>query len=311
MASSLQRGLVMNAMRIRVGSLVWVAVLAALGGCSFTFSRYVDGPLAGYIEQPLPKLRGPIARELSFEWVRFNTAGGYSGLVVNDRAIPKVRTLSDKVGYRIAQLLEMNREYSDRATAEALALFNEHGGRLGAAAPPEHLRGGGALQTLQVAGLALISADYDSLRRWIETRSGAIGRGAPPGSRLRIVMLQFMDGQPFRLDSRTRVASLMILERDGERSIAVLEGSDVQICINSCDLFPRKPTSSLLDARRASPEVREKVLFPDGLKARNAEGFDNVAGVYQYILLHHGLSRLARQRDQAASNKRRGRRGST
>jgi hypothetical protein len=210
---------------------------------------------------------------------------------------PRVKILSEKVGYQIARLLEMDREYSQRATLAALALLSEHDGRLrnSVSTNVNNMGGGGALVAAGQAGVALVSAQYGQLRGWIETRSGAIGPEAPRGSRLKVVMLRFFDSKPFRADSRVRVATLMILEDARGGSSFILEGSDVQVCFNSCDLFPRKPSAKPLDHSRASPEVLDEVLGSGGLEARKADGFDNIGGIYQYVLLHHGLTRLARQ----------------
>ena len=281
-------------MYVRVCHLAALVAIAAMSGCSFAVSRHVDGPLAGYLEEPLPRLAAPLARELSFEWVSFNTAGGYSALVVSDRTNREVKILSEKVGYRIAQLLEMDRPYSHQATLAALGLLAEHGGRSPVSSNVDRMGGGGALVAAGQAGVAATSAQYSQLRRWIESKSGAIGPGAPAGSRLTVVMLRFFDSRKFKLDSRVRVAVLMVLESAGRRSLSILEGSDVQTCINDCDLFPLKPTSERIDLRAASTDIRQEVLGIEGVKAREAEGFDGVAGIYHYVLLHHGLAGLAR-----------------
>ena len=150
-----------------------------------------------------------------------------------------------------------------------------------------------ALNAMAATGEALIKSDFISLRNWIEFKSGAIGKQAPEGSHLNVFFLQFFDAKSFQLDSRNRVVVFMVLTDKNGKLSSVLEGSDILNCEGECNLFQPKPTAKVLKIEAHSPEVRKQLWKPEGLDYLNDNGFDNISGIYQYLLLQHGLQKLS------------------
>jgi hypothetical protein len=144
----------------------------------------------------------------------------------------------------------------------------------------------------EVTGAAIIKSEFIKLRNWIESSSGAIGAQAPEGSHLSVSFLQFFDAQSFRLDSRNRVAVLMVLTRPKSNSISVLEGSDILTCGRECKLFKPKPTAKFIQDTDYSADVQKQLGTVEGTQYLIDNGFDFVSGLYQYILLQHGLQKL-------------------
>jgi hypothetical protein len=149
------------------------------------------------------------------------------------------------------------------------------------------------LNAMAAAGEAIIKSEFIDLRNWIEFKSGAIGKQAPEGSHLSVFFLRFFDAKSFQLDSRNRVAVFMVLTDKNGKSTSVLEGSDILNCEGECNLFQPKPTAKILNIQTHSPDVQKQLWKPDGLGYLNDNGFDNISGIYQYLLLQHGLQKLS------------------
>lgn len=97
----------------------------------------------------------------------------------------------------------------------------------------------------------MIKGDFDKLRNWLVTGSGAIGPEAPKDRHLSVFLLQFFDAQRFKLDSRMRVAVMLVSTDEGGIADTVPEGSDLLTCVNECKLFSPKPTAELVDRSKA------------------------------------------------------------
>jgi hypothetical protein len=149
------------------------------------------------------------------------------------------------------------------------------------------------LNSLAVVGEALIKSEFISLRNWIEFESGAIGEQAPKGSHLSLFYLRFFDAESFQLESRTRVAVFMVLTDSSGKTISVLEGSDILVCEGECNLFLPKPTARVFEEQTLSADVQQ-LWGPDGHEYLSDSGFDAIGGIYQYLLLQHGLHKLSK-----------------
>jgi hypothetical protein len=145
---------------------------------------------------------------------------------------------------------------------------------------------------LQAAGEGIIKSDFVKLRKWIESGSGAIGPQAPEGNHLSVFFLQFFDAESFQLDSRNRVAVFMVLTGPGGNSTSVLEGSDILTCGSECKLFKPKPTAKVIQAAGYSADVQKQLGTVEGRQYLIDNGFDFLSGLYQYLLLQHGLQKL-------------------
>lgn len=150
-----------------------------------------------------------------------------------------------------------------------------------------------ALGGLAAAGRALYQSEYNGMRAWLETQSGAIGPAAPQGRHLSVYLLQFFDAEAFQLDSRNRVAVLLVLTDENGESKTVLEGSDILNCEDQCNLFQPKPTAAVLPATGNSEDIQRLLFTEPGNRQMLDNGFDALSGFYWYILLHHGLQKLA------------------
>lgn len=148
------------------------------------------------------------------------------------------------------------------------------------------------LGAVQAAGETMIKSDFINLRNWIETKSGAIGAKAPEGNHLSVFFLQFFDAESFQLDSRNRVAVFMVLTDKNGATSSVLEGSDILNCEGECNLFKPKPTATIFATAAQSAEV-QKQFTPEGIEYLSGNGFDSMSGMYQYILIQHGLQKLS------------------
>jgi len=115
---------------------------------------------------------------------------------------------------------------------------------------------------LQALGEYFIKNDFINLRNWIEFKSGAIGDKAPEGNHLSVFFLQFFDAEAWQLDSRNRVAVLLVLTEGNGESTSVLEGSDILNCEDECNLFQPKPTAKLYEKTTQSTDV-QKLYWTD------------------------------------------------
>jgi len=150
------------------------------------------------------------------------------------------------------------------------------------------------LNALAAAGEESIKSEFISLRNWIEFESGAIGEQAPKGSHLSLFFLRFFDAESFQLDSRNRVAVFMVLTDSSGKTISLLEGSDILNCEGECNLFRPKPTARVFEQQAHSADVQRQLWSPDGHEYLTANGFDALGGIYQYLLLQHGLQKLSK-----------------
>jgi hypothetical protein len=57
-------------------------------------------------------------------------------------------------------------------------------------------------------------------------------------------------------------------------------------------LFKPKPTAKLFEKTTQSGDIQNLYLTKEGIDKLNAKGFDNISGIYQYVLLKHGLKKL-------------------
>lgn len=143
-------------------------------------------------------------------------------------------------------------------------------------------------------GEVFIKKDFMKLRNWIEINSGAIGTQAPEGNHLSVFFLQFFDAESFQLDSRNRVAVFMVLTDKNGVSTSVLEGSDILNCEGECNLFKPKPTAKVFEKTAHSVDVQKQLWTPEGTQYLIDNGFDYLSGIYQYILIQHGLQKLSK-----------------
>lgn len=150
------------------------------------------------------------------------------------------------------------------------------------------------LNSMAAVGEELIKTEFIGLRNWIEFESGAIGEQAPKGSHLSLFFLRFFDAESFQLDSRNRVAVFMVLTGSSGKTISVLEGSDILNCEGECNLFKPKPTARVFEQQDHSADVQRQLWSPDGHEYLNGNGFDALGGIYQYLLLQHGLHKLSK-----------------
>lgn len=150
----------------------------------------------------------------------------------------------------------------------------------------------GMLGAMAAAGEAMIKNDFNDLRNWLVTSSGAIGPRASKDRHLSVFFLQFFDAERFKLDSRMRVAVLLVLIDESSVVDTVLEGSDLLTCVNECKLFSPKPTAKLIDHSAHSRDVQDQLWSKEGLDYLTSNGFDSMSGIYQYLLLQQGLRKL-------------------
>lgn len=323
-----------------------------LSACVINITRYTDGPVTEYLQQPLPELDEPIARTLSVEQVSYNTASSQKGTMIGDLVAREIFILPASVGNEVGALLEMDKEFSKAATRAALNRIAEGrsearqagtSNKLGkpltgntsgrtqtyiqqheerareAYAQGDYLTGdinssaasnamridqafSGAQATSDVmfstlgavsaAGQGMIKSEFNTLRNWIEKSSGAIGASAPEGTHLSVFLLSYFDAKSFQLDSRMRAAVYLVLT-DKNGNTSVLEGSDILNCEGECNLFQPKPTAKVFDQLAPSNEVQRLLSTPDGLRSLEARGFEGPVGPYQFVLLKHGLAKLA------------------
>lgn len=328
-----------------------VFTLTMTSGCSFKMSRYSDGSLTNYFNQPIPKLKRPLAASLSLEVVNYQTAASMRGVVVSDLGgRGEIFYLPDDVGQQVEELLQLDREFSKDATIAALnaiAKARVHARRAhGYQTPPmapvtgsgsgryvehhselareayskgDYLRGDihnaaaanriaidqsfgqaqatanlafGVLGAAAAAGEALYKSKFNNLRNWLRTNSGAIGPEASKNRHLSVFFFEFFDAEPFQLDSRMRVAVMLVLTDKSGIVGTVLEGSDVLNCEKDCNLFTPKPTAHLIDHTTHSEDVRNQLWSKEGVDYLMGNGFGPLGGIYQYLLLQQGLRRL-------------------
>lgn len=340
------------------GNLTIAFIMVFFGsGCSFSVTRYTDGPLTGYLSEPIPTLARPVARTVNVEKIRFQTAAGFKGHMVSDMVAQEIYIIPSDLGREIKSTLNLDQEYSKTATYEALnilarnrantrlhqngtntleliqslptqnttsdsteryvrreeRLAKEAQDRGDYLAMDMHLSGAmnammidqsfaraqatantafAVLNAAAFVGEKLVKDEFLRLRNWIVYESGAIGDSAPEGSHLSLFFLQFFDAEAFQLDSRNRVAVFMVLTDASGNSTTALEGSDILNCESECNLFQPKSTATHLNTTAHSVDVQEQLWAPEGSKELNANGFDNVSGIYQYLLLRHGLQKL-------------------
>jgi len=326
-------------------------------GCSLHFTRYTDGPLTDYVNEPIPRLQKPLARTMSLEKVMYLTAASMKARMISDMTGREIIFIPADVGGKVKDQLKLDDAFSPDATRAGLNTIAEF--RLKAragespGAPPagssnapmnasteryiqrqemmakeaytkgEYLTGNihtsaasnaiainqsfaraqatadlafSVIGGMSAAGEALIKADFINLRNWIETQSGAIGPNAPEGSHLTVFFFQFFDAESFQFDSRGRLAVYLVLMDKNGKMTSVLEGSDILNCEGECNLFQPKPTAKRLDMEAQSGDIRKQLWTPEGQKYLTDNGFDLVSGIYQYVLLQHGLQKLSVQK---------------
>ena len=149
----------------------------------------------------------------------------------------------------------------------------------------------GAMKAL---GEKFIKDDFINSRNWIEFKSGAIGNKAPEGNHLSVFFLQFFDAEAWQLDSRNRVAVLLVLTEGNGETTSVLEGSDILNCEDECNLFQPKPTAKIYEKITQSADVQKQLWTAEGTQYLLDNGFDALSGFHQYLLLQHGLQKLSR-----------------
>ncbi len=325
-------------------------ILSIINGWSVKISRFSDGNLTEYFHQPIPKLHQPIATSLSLEVISYQTASNMKGMMVSDLGAREIYFLPKDVGKEVEELLQLDEEFSDEATINALNVIAIgrskaralHGGKglpeISAAssgsdqyvelqsqlakeayAKGDYLGGDiynaaaanrlainaafgrttasvnlafGVLGAMAAAGEAMIKAKFNNLHNWLEFSSGAIGPGASENRNLSIFFFQFFDAERFKLDSRMRIAVLLVLTDEAGTTTSILEGSDLLTCGGKCKLFTPKPTAQLIDHTKWSDDVKKQLATKEGLKYMTTNGFDTLSGIYQYLLLQQGLLKL-------------------
>jgi hypothetical protein len=323
-----------------------------MAGCTLNINRYTDGPLTGYLDEPVPQLSAPLARTLSLERVTYNTASGDAGTMISDLTAREIYILPSAVGREVGRILKLDDSFDPTATVAALNKIAEKRSEARAAgtirklgtfrdvdpaestassrrqqalaaeayARGDHVEGdirsaaaGAFLKTRQpymatqqdqslaynvvglagAAGQAMVKSEFETLRVWLERSSGAIAETAPAGSHLSVFFLSYFDAKRFQLDSRVRVAVYLVLTDASGEMRRVMEGSDVLVCEDQCDLFAPKPSARYYDETALANETQELVSSYAGMRKLETMGFVNPGGNYQYLLLTHGLQKLA------------------
>lgn len=325
-------------------------ILPIINGWSVKISRFSDGNLTEYFNQPIPKLQQPLATSLSLEVVTYQTAASMKGTIVSDLAFREIYFLPKDIGKEVEELLQLDEEFSDEATINALnviaigrsvaralhgsqsipeistssASSNHYievqsqmakeayakgdylGGDIHNAAAANSIAINAAfgrttasanlafsvLGAMAAAGEAMIKASFNKTHSWLEFSSGAIGKKVDKERHLSVFLFQFFDAKKFNLDSRMRIAVMLVLTDEDGNVYTVLEGSDLLTCGGKCKLFTPKPTAKLIDITTWSADVKEQLGTKEGLKYLNSNGFDNLSGIYQYLLLQQGLLKL-------------------
>ena len=332
-----------------IGWLYLGMMVILTAGCNLQLSRYSDGDLTTYFQQPIPKLNAPLARTMSLEVVKYQTAANLKATMISDVTAREIYVLPKEIGKKVEEQLLLDEAFDEEATLEALNIIAKgrakarsiHGGKLKntssapasndsyvthhselaseAYAKGDYLKGNihntaamnsirinsafaraqatadvsfAVLGAMAAAGESIIKNEFNRTRTWIEKSSGAVSEEAPEDRHLSIFLFQFFDAQKFKLDSRNRVAVLLVLTgKDGIIDM-VLEGSDVMVCSKECDQFGIKPTASLIDPKQYSADIKTNLFEQEGLNRLKANGFDWISGIYQYVLLHQGLKKL-------------------
>ncbi len=107
-------------------AIVTAILLVASSGCAFNVTRYTDGPLTQYLTEPIPKLKRPIARTVSLERITYQTAGGMKATMISDLVGREVYILPAEVGIEVKKTLDLDRQYSKKATYAALNVLAEN-----------------------------------------------------------------------------------------------------------------------------------------------------------------------------------------
>ncbi len=331
-------------------------ILSIINGWSVKISRFSDGNLTEYFHQPIPKLHQPIATSLSLEVISYQTASNMKGMMVSDLGAREIYFLPKDVGKEVEELLQLDEEFSDEATINALnviAIGRSKARALhGLKSTPEiatssvnsnhyievqsqmakeayakgdYLSGDihnaaaassmiiaaafgrttasvnltfSVLGAMAAVGEALIKASFNNIHNWLEFSSGAIGEKVDKERHLSVFLFQFFDAEKFKLDGRMRIAVMLVLTDEDGNVYTVLEGSDLLTCGGKCKLFTPKPTAKLIDITTWSEDVKEQLGTKEGLKYLNKNGFDNLSGIYQYLLLQQGLLKLQMTLDE-------------
>ena len=92
---------------------------------------------------------------------------------------------------------------------------------------------------------------------------------------------------------RNRVAIFLVLLDKNGKSTSILEGSDILVCEGECNLFQPKPTAKVFEKQAQSADVQQQLGTPEGFQYLTDNGFDGLSGIYQYLLLQHGLQKLS------------------
>ena len=126
----------------------------SISACSFNYTRYTDGPLTQYVEEPLPELDRPLARSLNVEKVQYNTAGNMKGIMIGDLVAREIYILPKEVGHEVDALLRMENEYSGEATLAALNTLAKR------RTEARHMWSGNTAQTPSRDGLSSTTEGY-------------------------------------------------------------------------------------------------------------------------------------------------------
>ena len=106
---------------LRFLMIAWLPVF--ISSCAFNITRYTDGPLTQYLSEPIPKLKQPIAKTLSLEKVMFQTAASFKATMISDMVAREIYFMPADVGHEVKSILNMDKEYSENATYQALNLI--------------------------------------------------------------------------------------------------------------------------------------------------------------------------------------------
>ena len=85
----------------------------------------------------------------------------------------------------------------------------------------------------------------------------------------------------------------MLTDKYGVSS-SVLEGSDLLVCEDKCNLFQPKPTARIVKKTAQSADVQKQYWTREGSQFLIDNGFDSVNSFYEYLLLQHGLQRFSK-----------------
>ena len=102
---------------------LFLILLLLSSGCTISVTRYSDGPLTEYLKEPIPRLHKPIAQTLSLEKVTFQTASGFKAIMISDMVAQEIYIMPEDVGRQVKAKLNLDKEYSNEATYQALNIL--------------------------------------------------------------------------------------------------------------------------------------------------------------------------------------------